>query len=133
MILNKGVDTNLPSTPDGTTPLQLSIEQGNVALAQRLLDAGADINLRNAAGDTALLLAVKQTPVNYQLVQLLLSRRPSPTTSAPDLTATDAQGRTAEVIAIERNDQRLVSLFQAAMAPAGEPVPEVPATGAGMP
>lgn len=99
-ILTKGVNTNLPTRPQGVTPLTLALQQGNLALAQRLLDAGADINLRDAAGDTVLLQTVKRSPVNYGAVELLLSRRPSPTTSAPDLTATDAQGRTPRQIAL---------------------------------
>ena len=103
-----------------------------MALAQRLLDAGADINLKNAAGDTVLLSAVKRQPVNYAAVELLLSRRPTATTSAPDLTATDAQGRTASQIADASGDPRLIALFDhcTAAAPAVEgaaPAAETPA------
>lgn len=125
-LLAKGVDTNLASKPGGVTPLALALSEGNVPLSEQLLNAGADINLRNAAGDTALLQVVKQRPVNYQEVQLLLSRKPSPTTSAADLTARDAQGRTAQDIATASGDPQLIGLFAAALAPAGEVPPPVP-------
>ena len=126
-IMDKGVNTNLPSRPDGNTPLFYAITVGNLQWATRLLDAGADINLANSAGDTPLLAALKQTPVNYQAVELLLSRRPSPTTSAADLTKTDAQGRTAMQIAQASGDPRLIALFSN-LAPAGEAMPAVATT-----
>ena len=101
-LLTNGVDTNLPRRPDGITPLALALDQGNLALMEVLLNAGADINLKNAFGDTVLLAALKAPMVNYMAVELLLSRKASPLTSAPDFTATDAEGRTAEDIARER-------------------------------
>lgn len=100
-LLVHGVNTNLASKPNGVTPLQLALQMGNVALANQLLQAGADINQKDAAGDNALLLAVKQKPVNYNAVSLLLSQRPSPTTSAPDFVARDARGLTAYQIAVQ--------------------------------
>jgi ankyrin repeat protein len=125
-LLTKGVDTNLPSRPDGNTPLFYAVTLGNTELATRLLDAGADINLANAAGDTPLMSAEKQTPVNYDVVQLLLMRIPSATTSAVDYSKTDASGQTAQQIAQASGDQRLIGLFQN-LPPAGETMPTIPA------
>ncbi|KAL4541042.1 hypothetical protein Ndes2437B_g05435 [Nannochloris sp. 'desiccata'] len=120
-LLEKGVDTNLPSTPDGNTPLFYTITLGRLEWATRLLDAGADINLANAAGDTPLFAAIKATPVDYDAVELLLMRSPSPTTSAVDFDVTDAEGRTAQQVAEETGDEQLIGLFQN-LPPAGEMV-----------
>src|SRR6185437_10344515 len=92
-------DTNLASTPDGVTPLFLALRQGNLALASRLLDLGANINVLDAGGETPLTEAEKQRPPNYAAIRLLLSRKASPTTSAADLTLADATGQTPLQIA----------------------------------
>jgi len=118
-LLDKGVDTNLPSIPDGNTPLFFAISLGKLEQAERLLDAGADINLANEAGDTPLFAAIKATPPQYEAVELLLSRSPSATTSAVDFDVTDAEGMTAIEAARETGDERLISLFEN-LPPAGE-------------
>jgi hypothetical protein len=137
-ILDKGVDTNLPSKPDGNTPLHYAVTLGNIKLATRLLNAGADINLANSAGDTPLFALLKQTPINYRAIQLLLRRTPSPTTSAVDFSLTDAEGRTAQQLAEASGDRRLIKLFQS-LPPASEepspirPVAPTAGSGAGTP
>jgi len=112
VLLAHGVNTNLPALPSGQTPLQLALQLGDLALAQRLLNAGADINQKDAAGDNALLFVIKQRPINYSAVELLLSQTPTVTTSAPNLMATDAQGMTAGEVAQQSGDPQLIALFQ---------------------
>ena len=54
-LIRKGVNVNV-RTKDGT-PLTVACKEGNLAIFSALLDAGADINLRNKFGETPLIVA----------------------------------------------------------------------------
>ena len=57
-MIAKGADVNaLDKNEDGTSPLHKAAEGGNAAAIPLLLDAGADVGLATAAGETSLLLA----------------------------------------------------------------------------
>jgi ankyrin repeat protein len=54
--------TSLPinfQVPPGNTGLFFAALWGNLAVVQYLLDSGADVTLKNASGETALTLALK--------------------------------------------------------------------------
>jgi len=56
-LLTAGFDVNVADT-DGITPLMASAMNGNPAIARLLIDAGADLSLRNKWGLTAHAIAV---------------------------------------------------------------------------
>ncbi len=62
--------TTPDTTPDGGTPLMQAAFEGDVAGAQRLLKAGADVNAMNLYGVDAMLLAAEAS--NTPLIQVLL-------------------------------------------------------------
>ena len=72
IILNCGIDVNQARTTDGVTPLYLAALEGQLAVAQLLLNRGADVNLARTDGATPLFIAA----LNGQLAvaQLLLDR-----------------------------------------------------------
>jgi ankyrin repeat protein len=72
---------------DGRTALMLACFEGNLALARRLLAAGADVNARDRDGDTALMFAAFRG--HAALVRLLLEH-------GADIHAQARNGWTAE-------------------------------------
>jgi hypothetical protein len=51
-----GMDVNLRDKRSGTTALEHAVKNGNREMAQMLLSAGADVNARNAGGQTVLMM-----------------------------------------------------------------------------
>ena len=65
-----------PNCRDHSTPLQIAIRHGNVAMVEKLLAYGADPNTRSLRGHTALEVAMTSKlnePLMLQLVCLLLA------------------------------------------------------------
>jgi ankyrin repeat protein len=65
-----------PVMPDGSTPLQWAVFQGDVAEAKRLIKAGADVRATNAYGANAMQLAADSG--NTELIALLLKAGADP-------------------------------------------------------
>jgi len=65
-----------PRKPDGSTPLMFAIFDGDVAEAQRLIKAGADVKATNAYGANAMRLAADTA--NTELIRLLLKAGADP-------------------------------------------------------
>jgi ankyrin repeat protein len=81
--LNTGEPQNL------NTPLMLACVQHNKNVIERLLLAGANCNLQNKKGETALhILAKIKTQQNVELIKLI---KPF---SIPSLSITDLKGKT---------------------------------------
>ena len=74
--------------PGGSTPLMYAVLYGDAAAARLLLDGGADPNIRNDAGATALMWAVS----DVEKTRLLLDRGANPNAKSDD-------GRTPLLIA----------------------------------
>jgi len=68
--------------PDGSTPLQWAVFNGNTGEAKRLLKAGADVKAANAYGVTAMQLAADAS--NTELIELLLKAGADPDSPNPD-------------------------------------------------
>ncbi len=110
-LLEKGSD---PSTigPDGCTPLQLAAHVGDLAMAEHLLDKGADINAaRKKTGLTPLILATAYG--HPEVVSLLLSHH-------ADMQKTEQQGHTALFSAITSHHEAIIPLLKAAGAKPSE-------------
>jgi ankyrin repeat protein len=68
--------------PDGSTPLQWAIFNGNLTEAKRLLKAGADVKAENAYGVDAMQLAADAS--NTPAIELLLKAGADPDSPNPD-------------------------------------------------
>jgi ankyrin repeat protein len=72
-LLEKKIDVNIVSAEEELrqlSPLHLSVRKGSLEMAQKLIDAGADVNLATTTGWTALHLAVDSR--NPGMVELLV-------------------------------------------------------------
>ena len=67
---------NVPEMRQGYTPLIIALRCQRLGVFQMLLDAGANVNLQNAAGENVLFWAVKRRRTD--LVRLLLKRGADP-------------------------------------------------------
>ena len=70
------------SRPDGSTPLQWAVFEGDSAEVKRLLAAGADPSVMNAYGVDAIQLAADES--NTELLRLLLKAGANPNSVNPD-------------------------------------------------
>ncbi|HET7698662.1 MAG TPA: ankyrin repeat domain-containing protein [Vicinamibacterales bacterium] len=86
--------------PDGSTPLMYAALYGTAALVKQLLDAGADPNLRNHAGATALTWAVDDA----EKVRLLAN-------AGADVDSTSDFGRTPLMLAAQAGAAPVVKLL----------------------
>jgi ankyrin repeat protein len=87
-LLASGADPNAADPRGGSTPLMHSAAVGSIEAMTLLLDRKADVNAANAAGLTALMMAVN----DVEKVRLLLER-------GADVNAVTKRGRTALMIA----------------------------------
>src|SRR5689334_4839640 len=71
-----------PRKPDGSTPLQWAVFNGDLTEAQRLLKAGADPRARNNYGVDAMQLAADISDTN--LIQALLKAGADANSANPD-------------------------------------------------
>lgn len=68
-MLNKGVNLNETSGPEDLTPLMAASRQGDVGAVKDLIGAGANVNVQNEYGDTALTWAAgKCRPAVIQIL-----------------------------------------------------------------
>ena len=101
VILDNGlVDVN--AKWDGKTPLHVAVRGGNIALAEYLISAGADVNTKNRYGDSPLHEAVERN--NIDLVEYLIS-------AGADVNAKNKDGDTPLHFAIGRNNIAIVKLL----------------------
>src|SRR5262245_15758234 len=57
-LIAKGADINMPTTPEGVTPLMIALDNDNNDIAKLLLDRGANPSLWDWYGRTALYIAI---------------------------------------------------------------------------
>ncbi|GMT15118.1 hypothetical protein PFISCL1PPCAC_6415, partial [Pristionchus fissidentatus] len=98
-------DVNARAEPHGQTALMLSVSHGKLETAKLLIECGADVNVQDEEGSTALMCAAEHG--HKALVQLLLS--------APGIDASlyDCDSSTALSIAVENGHKEIGLLIYA--------------------
>lgn len=96
---------NIRSSQTGQTALHLAVRHGRVVMVRLLLSCGADANLQDSQGTTALMFASERG--HTHIARLLLER------SQCDLTLTDKHGQTALSIATQGSHTDTAALLQA--------------------
>jgi len=88
--------------------LLLACKNGDVALAKEAIKRGADVNIKNKKGQTALLIAVeeKETEVTKRIVEMLIK-------AGADVNAKRGWfGKTPLTIAIEKGNKEIAELLR---------------------
>jgi ankyrin repeat protein len=106
LLLAAGAKVDTPAL-NGTTPLMIASRRVNLAVVEVLLEAGADPNLQDADGMTALMFAAMANGSDLQryTVELLLEK-------GADLSLRNRQGKTALMFARANQNEELVSFFE---------------------
>jgi ankyrin repeat protein len=86
-------DINIRASQHGQTALMLAVSHGRLDMVQLLIEAGADVNIRDEDGSTALMCAAEHG--HMEIVKYLLQH---PET---DVLAKDNDGLTALAVAME--------------------------------
>ncbi|XP_013872393.1 KN motif and ankyrin repeat domain-containing protein 4 isoform X2 [Austrofundulus limnaeus] len=98
-------DVNVRSTQTGQTALHLAVRHGRVVMVRLLLSCGADANIQDNQGTTALMFASERG--HTHIARLLLER------SQCGLLLSDKRGRTALSIAMQGSHTDTAALLQA--------------------
>nr|XP_020473962.1 KN motif and ankyrin repeat domain-containing protein 4-like [Monopterus albus] len=98
-------NVNTRSNKTGQTALHLAVRHGRVVMVRLMLSCGADANIQDNQGTTALMFASERG--HTHIARLLLER------SQCDLTLTDKHGRTALSIAMQGSHSDTAALLQA--------------------
>jgi len=103
-LIEVGADPGRPVGDGGYTPLMLASANDAQALAQALLNKGADVNAKNSGGVTALMMAAANGRAD--MVSLLVK-------AGADVKAQTERGETALSIARDKGDQKVIKLLGA--------------------
>lgn len=98
-------NANIQSSQTGQTALHLAVRHGRVVMVRLLLSCGADANLQDKEGTTALMFASERG--HTHIARLLLER------SQCDLSLADKLGRTALSIATQGSHSDTAALLKA--------------------
>ncbi|XP_024128965.1 KN motif and ankyrin repeat domain-containing protein 4 [Oryzias melastigma] len=98
-------NVNIRSSQTGQTALHLAVRHGRDIMVRLLLSCGADTNIQDSQGTTALMFAAEKG--HTHVARLLLER------SQSDLMLTDKSGRTALSIALQGSHSDTAALLQA--------------------
>lgn len=98
-------DVNAKASQTGQTALMLAISHGHQDMVAALLERGADVNIQDADGATALMCASEYGRLDT--VQLLLAQ------PGCDLTILDNEGTSALAIALEAEQDEVAALLHA--------------------
>jgi ankyrin repeat protein len=102
-LLAMGADACAPDRDQGNTAQMGVAFKGNDAIAARLLKTGCDVNARNKAGQTALMMAALFA--RTEQIDMLLA-------AGADRTLVDAAGRSATAVATAQGSEGTVRQLQ---------------------
>ncbi len=120
-LLSKGARITATDAPSKKSPLALAAMRGNIAIADMLIAAGANVNETDESGVTPLMWAADSDHVNPRLISRLLK-------AGADPNLKDKQGETALIKARKRGQTAAVELLKGAGAsPAQEKKEVIPA------
>lgn len=106
LLLRAGGDPNLKEYEEGLAPLHITALYGDVsspiAIAERLLKAGADINSQDFNGNTALIAAIENNKL--ALVKFFLKKD-------ANVNLSDKNGRTPLHAAVQQRNKKIVQLL----------------------
>ncbi len=100
-------DVNVRGSQHGQTAIMLAVSHGRLDMAQLLVEAGADVNIRDEDGSTALMCAAEHG--HMEIVKYLLQQ---PDT---DVLAKDNDGLTALAVAMEAGHRDVGVILYASM------------------
>ena len=102
-------DVNIRACQHGQTALMLAVSHGRLDMVKLLVDAGADLNIRDEDGSTALMCAAEHGYM--EMVKYLMAHPDA------DLTAKDNDGLTALAVAMEAGHRDIGVVLYAGMSP----------------
>ncbi len=102
-LLQAGVDPDGGAEIEALSPLLVAVAMGEAAILERLLEAGADANVRDPGGATALMAAVAEQ--DQVAVEILLQAGADPALG-------DREGRTTLEIADDNGHTRIAHLLR---------------------
>jgi ankyrin repeat protein len=105
LLLSEGADPDAADSDRGNSALMGVAFKGYVPIAKMLIEAGANVNLRNAAGQTALMMA--SLFGQSTIVDMLLA-------AGADTQTVDAAGNHAASLADAQGNQSLAGRLQSA-------------------
>ena len=103
VLLNQDAEIFNTVNEGGYSPLMLACYRGNIKVAQFLMENGADINVKSSMGSPLMAAVVKG---NIEIVKALLAKK-------ADVNATDANGITALIYAVQFRNEEILKLLLA--------------------
>jgi len=103
-LINKGADINVKLKSNGWTPLMITVAEGHSSTSAILISVGANVNLANHKGRTALMFAAWYG--NKEIAEALLKAG-----SDPNIVPTDEEGSSALISATIKGYKEIVKML----------------------
>ena len=107
VLLKYGAKINDPDR-EGNTPLMIAVQKGCCQIVKYLCEKGADPNLQNAKGETAIIIAAANIHISEDHVIYIVN---TIVAHGGNINIQDSRGRSAIFYAIEKNKVRVVKFF----------------------
>ncbi|MCL1876307.1 MAG: ankyrin repeat domain-containing protein [Synergistaceae bacterium] len=105
LLLKNGADAYINTkSQSGNTPLIFAIESHNTEVVKALVQAGADVNMKDNEGMTPLMIAAKSIFKEHEILSVLIR-------SGADINAKNQNGLTALILAGNAGNQEAISIL----------------------